>query len=46
MNFGTFPLLPLIKHLMYMEVMKKVSKEMWENQIFPWTNRESDLAKE
>lgn len=30
----------LVKHLMYMQALEKVSKEMWENQIWPWNRRE------
>lgn len=46
MSYGDVPILPLIKHLLYMETLKKVSREMWENQIFPWTGRDSNLEKE
>ncbi len=39
MNYGESPLLPLIKHFLYMKTLEEVNRKMWENQVWPW-NRE------
>lgn len=40
LTYGDSPILPLIKHLLYLKALEETSRRMWEEYIWPGINRE------